>query len=337
VKILTPLLVLALLLFSLPAAAADACPVPPITLSAGVQLSILDTTRGTADNFTSFCDASGGAPDVVYAFTLPAAGTLKIRVDAINVADDAAGLFNPAVYVRTDCATDFVCFDSPGASETVAGDFAAGTYHVIVDGSGGSSGRFKLSALFNEPVCGDAVLNVGEACDPGPGQPGDGCGDPGAANECELEAAGSDDTCPGTAVTIGAGTSIIHGSSIGYTDDYLSPHAAVAGGPDRVYQLTPLFTGTMTVTIGLGADGSTDVCDADPTSGACWDRALYARSTCLDETFAAELGFSDQGAYDVEEISFAVTAGEPVFVVVDGYDDQFYSSGVFDLKVDLGP
>jgi hypothetical protein len=337
VKISTALLLPALLLSSLPAAADDACPVAPTTLAPGATVNILDTTKAKADDFTSFCSTGESAPDVVYAFTLPVDGTLKIRVDAINPIDDAPGAYNPALYLRTDCATDFACFDFGASSETIAGDFAAGTYYVIVDGAEGTRGRFKLSASFKQPVCGDGVLNIGEECDPGPGQPGDGCGDPGAADQCKLEASGSDDTCPGTALTIGAGTTTVSGSTIGYAHDYQSPRAAVPGGPDRVYQVTPLISGTMTVTIGLAPDGITDVCAVDPSSGACWDRVLYARSSCEEETFAGELGYSDHGAYDVEEISFAVTSGIPVFVVVDGYDDQFYSSGVFDLKFELTP
>lgn len=327
-----------LLLFTLalPSLAADSCPVSPVGLVAGTPVIITDTTSGKTDDFTSFCgDTGGGAPDAVFAFTLPAAGTLIVQVAADTSVEDPSGVLNPAVYLRTDCSEDLSCFDFDEQAELVAGDFPAGTYFFIVDGSAGSSGAFQLTALFSLPVCGDGVVNAGEACDVGAAAVDDGCGDPGDPNECQTEAAGSDDTCPGAVVAVTAGTTIVHGSTLGYGDDLRSPRAAEGGGPDRVYQIVPAITGTLSIALGLGPDGSTDVCAANVASPSCWDRALYARSSCEGELFADELGFSDQGALDVEEISFPVTAEVPVFVVVDGYDGQFYSHGTFDLRVHL--
>jgi nitrous oxidase accessory protein NosD len=318
-------------------AGSETCPATPFPLTAGGSVSLTDTTLGRTDDLFSFCGdttAASDAPDVVYAFTLPQDGTFKIDVTSLT-----AG-FNPAVYLRTDCVTDFSCFDFGAQTEIIAGDFPAGTYFIIVDGAAGTSGDFQITATFDAAICGDGVLNLDEQCDPGAGQPNDGCGDPGAPDACQLQPPPPNtDLCLGTPVSVPSGTTILTASdgntTIGFNNDFSGTCSIPPGGPDRVYQLTPQVSGTMTVSVGFGADGATPICDVDITDPGCWDRVLYVRTICTDDTAPAQLGCSDNGTLNVETLTFPVVAGTPYFVFVDGYDDQFYSSGIFNLVIKL--
>lgn len=332
---------LLMLLFAIRSvAAADACPVTPIALVPGVTKTIVDTTAGKANDFQDSCgDFPNGqaAPDAVFAFTTPADGTLRFRVESAPLGEDTAGILEPALYLRTNCAESFACFDLFDGHESFGGHFEAGTYYAIVDGSRGSSGRFVLTARFTAPSCGDGVPNPGEGCDVGAAASGDGCGDPGTPNACQIEAAGAGDACPGEALALGAGTTILAGTTLGYADDLASPGGYAVGGRDHVYQVTPAISGILSVAIGLGADGETDLCGQEPSQGECWDRVLYVRTSCTDASFGGELAFSDQGAMDVEHITVQVTAGVPVTLVVDGYDEDWYGEGPYHLRLDLEP
>jgi hypothetical protein len=158
--------------------------------------------------------------------------------------------------------------------------------------------------------------------------------------------AGSD-TCPGEAITIPAGTTILTEakgySTWGYNDDYVGSCLAAgggsAGGVDRVLQLTPAKSGMMTVSIGYEADGVTSICGTNSSALDCWQPMLYARSTCA--TASTELACAtgsppmNLNAFVPQTISFAVTANTPYWVFVDGYDGSNYSSGPFNLVVDL--
>lgn len=316
--------------------ASEACPATPFPITLGGSVSLTNTTEGHTDDIFSFCGditSTADAPDLVYAFSLADAGTL--RVDVTSLTDG----YNPAIYLRTDCATDFTCFDFGADKEIIAGDFPAGTYFLIVDGANGTSGNFQLTVSFSAPICGDGVVNAGEQCDPGGGQPSDGCGDPGTPGACQLEDPSPDaDLCPGTSVSIPSGTTTLAASdgntTIGFNNDFSGTCSLPPGGPDRVYQLIPEVSGTLTASVGLNANG-VPICDLDFSDPGCWDRVLYARTGCDDASPAAELACSDKGALDVETITFPVTANTPVFVFVDGFDDQSYSSGVFNLVITL--
>jgi hypothetical protein len=315
----------------------EACPATPYPLVPGVSVTTTGTTAGRVDDFSSFCGditQAADAPDLVYAFTLPFEGTFEV-----DVISNTAG-YNPAVNVRTDCATDELCFNFGAQSEVVAGNFPAGTYFIVVDGAGGTSGDFQLTATFSEAACGDGVVNTGEQCDSGGAFADDGCGDPGAPDGCQFQAPPADqETCPGTVVPIPRGNTTLLASegntTVGFANDHSGTCSFPPGGPDRVYQVIPQITGTMTVSIGFEEDGVTPICASNIMDPGCWDRVIYARTTCGDESGATELDCADGGAADVETITFPVTADTPVFVFVDGYDDQYYSSGVFNLLFHL--
>jgi len=313
----------------------DACTPTALALPFGSTALATGTTVGKVDNFKSFCGdtaAATSAPDVVYALTFAQEGTLKVNVTSLS------GALNPAVYVQQTCGTDYACYDYGSGAETFTGDFPAGTYYLVVDGSGKTSGDFQISASFNAGKCGDGAINPGEQCDPGAAVANDGCGDPGTANACKYDPpTPGTDQCPGAAVSIGAGTTIVpvSGSDTtnGYTDDTFGSCSLTAGGADRVYAVTPTASGTLTVSVGYASNGTTDICAANINDVGCWDRVLYARTTCTDT--ATELGCSDKGALDVETITFAVTAGTTYYVFVDGYDGGWYSQGPYNLVFKL--
>ena len=138
-------------------------------------------------------------------------------------------------------------------------------------------------------------------------------------------------------LSIPAGTTIVPGSGSdstnGYANDYSGSCSFPPGGPDRVYAVTPTASGNLTVSIGYAADGTTDICAVNVNDPGCWDRVIYARTSCTDA--ATELACGDLGAFNVEKITFAVTAGTTYYVFVDGYDDQYYSAGPYNLVFKL--
>jgi hypothetical protein len=121
----------------------------------------------------------------------------------------------------------------------------------------------------------------------------------------------------------------------GYADDADGSCETLMGGDDRVYQLVPAAAGTMTVRIGFEPDGVTTSCSVDVASPGCWPRVLYARSDCADPTAEIACALDPLQPMAPATISFPVTAGTPAFVFVDGYDDQDYSHGTYNLHIDL--
>jgi hypothetical protein len=283
---------------------------------------------------------------VVYAFTLASAGTFTVTVTAAS-----GSALMPNVDIRSDCSkSPTYCFPGNTTSTNISQDLAAGTYYYIISGANCTSGAFTLTATLGGQGCGNGVVDPGEQCDPGAGAPWtiDGCGAPGAANQCQFIAApASEDVCPGQAVSIPVGTTKLTEaegiSTYGFNDDYTASAAcraasfASTGGLDRVFQLTPTTSGTMTVSVGYATDGVTDECAASMTAPTCWARVLYARTTCVDAAseIACTVGLDANSDYVPAVISFSVTANTPYWVIVDGYDGGDYSYGPFNLIVSL--
>ncbi len=235
-----------------------------------------------------------------------------------------------------------------------------GTYYVIVSGQPHTSGAFTLTATLSGASCGNGIVDPGEQCDPGTNPPAnDGCGAPGTANACQFIAApAGEDKCPGQAIAVPAGKTMLLASqgmsTYGFVDDYFgtcsvadgtkpAPDGGTAsgnsdgtGGFDRVFQFTPTMTGTMTVSVGYEADGVTSSCASSQTAVGCWASVLYARSTCSSGSaeLACALGLSGADIAPAT-ISFDVTANTPVWVFVDGFNAATYSYGPFNLFVNL--
>ena len=311
------------------------CDNPPQALVPGRPVTLDGTTDGQGDDFSSFCGDStpaSDAPDVVFTFTLPEAGTLKLTAVAAS-----GSSIEPALDVRTVCDVAEFCASPADGMAFLALGFGAGTVHVIVDGAPGTSGAFALTAQFDLPVCGDGVVNQGEECDPGIALPDDPCVDPGQPDGCSyVQPLPEQESCPGEVIAVPMGATVVAGHFLyGYEDDADGSCEALMGGDDRVYQLVPAADGTMTVTIGLEIDGVTPTCEVAVSSPGCWPRVLYARSDCADPVAELACGLDPLEPMAPQTISFPVTAGTPAFVFVDGYDDQDYSHGTYNLHIDL--
>jgi hypothetical protein len=319
------------------AMAVDTCAAAaaPVTLAPGDKLTFDGTTAGATDDYNG-CGADG-SPDVVVAFTLTAESTVDL---AITAADGSS--IQPAIDIRSDCALKYLCSDYGMSTETMRADIPAGTYYLIVDGQTTASGAFTATMQVSAPKCGDAVLNSGEECDPGAGVNGDGCGDPGAADACKYQAVpAGNDTCPGESITVPGGTTVLAASmgysTYGYKDDYTGScgfGGDGSGGRERVFQIKPTKSGMLKVSVGYKPDGTTPEC-SDIYSMSCWDYVLYARTTC--DLTATELGCSDSTDwFEPETLTFPVVANVPVFVFVDGLDnDPVFSTGPFNLVINL--
>lgn len=304
---------------------AQTCPAP-VPLAADVPLAFSDTTVGHADSAQSFC-SHVAAPDATYAVHVPAAGTLRARVDTL-------GALQPLLYLRTHCTEDLACFPSYVDHTELALELdGPGDYYLIVDGAQGTSGAFDLEVLWTPPACGDGVLNAGEACDLGTlnGATGSGC-----SSSCTVAPPAGDTCASAIPVTVARGyTQLPLASTLGASNDYDSARCTYypeGTSGDVVYALTPARTGTLVAALGYDDTGQ-DACESSLASPWCWDHLLYARRACTDA--ASEAACADAGAADVETITLPVTKGVPVYVFVDGFWDAPWSRGPASLEVVL--
>ncbi len=317
----------------------DTCPGDPYTLAFGSSFDFQGSTLGATDDYVS-CFGQADGRDVVFAFTLAEAGSLRITLQ------DGPG-FNANLVIRSDCATapGELCVPAAvyGDVKGLARQFDAGTYYVIVDSLAGTAGDFELHVDFAAATCGDAILNPGEECDVGPGITSDGCGNPGAANECEITSPSpGTDQCPGQTTPVPPGVSSLQAemgyTTLGYSDDAVGSCFFATGGVDRVLALEPATSGTLTVTIGLTDDGTDWICQVDNTSPECWDQFLYARTDCASTDVADEVACTDDfGGNRGEQITFDVIAGEVTYLFVDGFNGMPSSRGPFNLFFELVP
>lgn len=297
----------------------DTCPGDPYSLALGAMLSLNGSTAGMTGDYQSYCGSGAGSgPDMVYAITPMASGTMMVSLAG-------QGSLNGVVYAQETCGgTSFYCSDQGAGLESFAFDAQQGvTTYLVVDGRDMTAGDYVLLAQLNPPACGDGVINEPmEDCDFGDTNPGDGCD-----ATCQFEVpADSSDTCPGQLYQASLGVPLtITGFTTGYTDNYTSC-GAVPGSPDRVFAIFATATGMMTVNLpNLGVAGSG------------FDGVLAAWAATCDPsnlTMPPYLGCSDgAAASDTETLTFPVTSGSVYFVVVDGYAN--YSYGNFQLTATI--
>jgi len=313
----------------------------PIILNRDSATTVSGTTTGSPLNYQSWCGQTSMSPAVVYAFTLAESGTFQLTVKPAN-----GSSVQPIIDIRTACGVVGACSDDG----MILDDFAAGTYYLIIDGDNQTSGDYIATLSLSTPFCGDGVVNDGEACDPGAAVANDGCGAPGQPDACQFQPAPPiGDRCPGQVVPVSAGMTVLPAtdgnSTYGFADDYAGScgggawNANEGGGADRVYQIVPDQSGTMTVSIGYEPDGVTSICGTNFWDPYCWGSALYVRTTCDDTTSevacAAAGPENDWNCFQPWSLTFPVTAGTPYFVFVDGYDNGAYSTGLFNLVISL--
>lgn len=124
------------------------------------------------------------------------------------------------------------------------------------------------------------------------------------------------DACPGDPYSIAMGATLsLSGSTTGMTGDYQSYCGTGSGsGPDTVYAITPMASGTMMVSL-AGSGGVNGV--------------LYAQEACGSQAFFC----SDEGA-GLESFAFDAQQGVPTYLVVDGRD---MTAGDYVLVAQLNP
>jgi cysteine-rich repeat protein len=331
----------------------DTCSDPEIVqVALNETATIMGTTNGAADDYKDFCaDLSSGAeagPDVVYEIQF---------TDDCSAHFDLTGLdpdFDGSFTVRSETCisvsqTDLCVNDAgPGEDEAVPAALDAGTYYVVVDGAGSTSGAFTLSVRCDPQICGDGHVNLNndEECDDGNTMDGDGC-----SATCQFEPSAPElddcsvvDSLPGHSV--GPGVTFIPAmdleTTLGAGDSGTGSCMGLGGGaipaPDHTYKIVPTANGILLATIGLDQMGN-DICAAiqacNPAAG-CYDRAIWASTSCME---ADELGCSDNpnDPAAVESVQFNVTAGTEYFIFVDGYDGDpgSCSAGAYTLRLEL--
>jgi cysteine-rich repeat protein len=317
----------------------DACPGPIVTLApGGAPVTITGSTTGRNDDYKTYCadvDATTSAPDVVVQLDVTAACSLEVSLTDTGAFDGVISMRHQQCDARL--GNDF-CYNIATDNEVAREHVAEGTHFVVIDGANGTSGDFSLTISCTAPTCGDGIVNPGEQCDHGPAQPNDGCGDPGAANECQTEAQTAADTCPGTPIPIDGGETLFLPASpplynnADAADDYKGgcmPGGEV-GGRDEVFAVTPTADGVLTVTVGedyLGAP----YCPAMVPE--CWANYVYIREgNCTAMTDAACVGYDVNG---VSQATLNVNAGTTYYVFVDGLNFDFYSAGPYILRLEL--
>jgi cysteine-rich repeat protein len=149
------------------------------------------------------------------------------------------------------------------------------------------------TSMCTPPVCGDGVITGEEQCDDHNTTPGDGC-DATCHVEVDLECQAA------TPLALGAN----HGdTSTG--SDFFTGSCGDFSGREQVFSFTPAQAGTLVLVL----TSSTDL-------------GLYVRTTCATDTSEIACA-STSPAGASESLSFAVQAGVPLTVLVDGGEDIF--------------
>lgn len=266
--------------------------------------------------------ANGGGDDHVVAFTAATAGEY--------VFDTAGSNYDTALAIFADCnpANELACDDDdgPGLTSEIVLNLAAGQQvFVAVGGFGGSSGDYILN--IGAPLCGNAMLDVGELCDTGNlnGEDCDSQGFVGGPLACGGDCASFDTSacteggCEDEDIGGTTGAAVTSGD-LGIADDDLPQSCAGGGGDDHVVAFTA----------GAAGDYTFD------TEGSDYDTALAIFATCNAGT---ELACDDDGgAGSTSSITISLEAGEQVFVSVGGFGaaEGNYVLNVTPLAVPFG-
>ncbi len=259
-----------------------------------------------------------GSNDAVYALTADVDGTYTVTLDAS---------FDSNLYAVTDCGdianTCLAAHEKFGSGETIELALSAGqTVFIIVDGYGNTSNQSGSYTLTIDPPCVpscDGVECGGDGCGGSCGT----CTDGGVCVDGICEAAPQGDTCADPYVVdtipfLAEHTTADFSSDYGYGADDCPgvSDAWGSGSNDTVYALTAAVDGTYTVTL-----------------DASFDSNLYAVTDCSD--IANTCLAADEIFGTGETISLALTAGQTVFIIVDGWGNSSNQSGSYSLSVTL--
>lgn len=319
----------------------DACSGLLVNVDTQTDVTLSGTTTGGADDFKTWCGDSGtatAAPDVVYQLDFAEDCVLDLTLT------DSSTVFNPVIELRrTACETegggDYCATGDQSVTRLKVPVLANTTYWAVIDGAAAdTSGDFNLRVKCTAPACGDAIVSPGEDCDDGNTTDNDGC-----SSTCHVEATATANTCAdlGSAISLSVGSISLPGASASYanagagvTDDYIGSCAWETGGLDQVFEIVPTATGTLTVRVGFDGNGVAVCQPPNYDQAGCIDHTLFVReTTCSDGT---EIACQQSNAEDLtNSLSIPVVADAHYFVFVDGYNGEYYSSGIYNLELTL--
>jgi hypothetical protein len=143
---------------------AAACLASAMTITAD-GTPVTGTTVGGTSSYTPGCSTDGGAPDNVWAVTVPPGSTGDLIITATQTSF-ATDMFDIILSVSTGCddaTMELGCSDGPNAAdpETVTIPSAApGTYYIMVDGYNGHAGAYSLTATLTTTLVEGATCDI---------------------------------------------------------------------------------------------------------------------------------------------------------------------------------
>ncbi len=270
--------------------------------------AVVGTTEGGPVGYGSQCDPFIATPVSTYAFTPSAPGELTLRLSSVE---------DLGVSVLSSChagAEELECRSQEG-DDVVHVNFPAVPAEpalVVVRGSTPlEAGVFLLQSTFVPAVCGDGLVGGAEACDDANQVANDGC----AADCSAIE---WDPLCTSLA-TIQSGDVVTDTLETAHSFFDLTALCSFESGRDRAYSFVAPSAGTLQLSL-----SSQD------------NLSLFVRDGCgpVDEsTYLSCSNFAFPG--ETESTSVALTAGQRVTVVVDGFTRE--DAGPYTLTVSFSP
>jgi cysteine-rich repeat protein len=266
--------------------------------------------KGHQNSFDPTCTAfPATGPDAAYAFTAQQTGILHVLLDSAAT--------NMVLSLRDQCGgsgTDLVCQDAVGVGvEAIDRPVKEGESYFIIVGAAlpEQEGDYSLSVAVTVTECGDGQVQAGEECDDGP-QNGKNaqCSETCTLLACKNAMGLTDASGPGYEFIGTSGQDTSDGGGA------LSASCGQLGStaPEKVFSIRPVRSGQLEVVL----EPAPDV-----------DLTLSARSNC--NASGAELICVDGARKGgVERLSLPATAGETIYLVVDGYSSGDH--GQFTLK-----
>jgi hypothetical protein len=282
----------------------ERCPGKGQDLPVGTEVVIEGDSTDAKDDERGKAPCSAKGADHIYG--LKALGTGKVTLELEGDGDS-----KPVAYVRKSCIdseTQLACgvADASGVAELTFDVSQNQYYFLVIDGI---AGKYKAKLkLEGATTCGNGVIDKDEACDSK-----DGC-----TKNCTRVDGNptSGQGCPGHPVHVwGAKTVVGEGSTTMYGNAFTKTASSCSvtdsdsnTAPEHVYEVTPHATGTLVAMV--------------QPYDYMFDVQLVARRTC---SVPASQGpgmcanANSGGTYpNSEEMRFAVTQDEKVWVAVDG-------------------
>ena len=307
----------------------DVCPTET-TSAVGEAVVVGDTCEAGDGDPVASCGGTNSGGDYAIAFTPPVTGVYTFDTD-----NDARG-YDTALYMRSGCGGDEIACndDTVGlASQLTELPLTADmTYMVYVSGFMDGCGTFALDV--SSRFCGDGVLDadLGETCDDGNADDGDGCtatcleeicgdGVLHVGEECDDANLDDGDGCSSSCVLdlcadewLGNRVGTFSGNTVGAGNDF-----GLREAEDYAYEWIAPANGQLTAT----------------TCGSAYDTVLYVfdrdAALCPGETLISnDDSTACGGPTPQSSVTLDVVAGTRYTILVEGFGT---SAGAYDLNL----